>query len=65
MQFMYDIVVEMWRILLDSSPYILFGIVAAGMIKMYLHESFVARHLGRSRYASVVKASLFGVPLPL
>ena len=65
MQLIYEIVFEMWRILLDSSPYILFGIIAAGMIKMYLNESFVARHLGRNRYASVVKASLFGVPLPL
>ena len=59
------IILEMWRILLDSSPYILLGIIGAGCIKTYINQSFVSKHLGTSKYLSVIKASLFGVPLPL
>ena len=60
-----EIFLEMWRILLDSSPYIIFGIVAAGFIKIYLKKEFIVKHLQRGKYRSVVKASLLGVPLPL
>ncbi len=61
----YDILFEMWRILLDSSPYILLGIFAAGLIKIYINQEFISKHLSRGKYLSVFKASFFGVPLPL
>lgn len=60
-----DIGLEMWRILLDSSPYIILGIVVAGLIKVFLNQDFIIRHLRHGRYRSVIKASLFGIPLPL
>ncbi len=65
MSVLYDILFEMWRILLDSSPYILLGIFAAGLIKIYINQDFISKHLSRGKYRSVVKASFFGVPLPL
>jgi uncharacterized membrane protein YraQ (UPF0718 family) len=65
MNVMYDIFLEMWRILLDSSPYILLGIFAAGLIKIHINQDFILRHLSQGKYLSVVKASFFGVPLPL
>ncbi len=65
MSLIYAVGVEMWRILLDSSPYILLGIVAAGFIKIYINENFISRHLSQGKYLSVLKASFFGVPLPL
>jgi uncharacterized membrane protein YraQ (UPF0718 family) len=54
-----------WDVLLDAAPYVLFGIVVAGFLKMFLSAEYVARHLGKGRVASVVKAALFGIPLPL
>ncbi len=60
-----EIGLEMWRILLDSSPYIILGIVAAGCIKVFINQQFIGRHLREGRYRSVIKASLFGIPLPL
>lgn len=60
-----DIVREAWNILLDSSVYILFGILIAGLLKVVLNPDIILRHLGRGRYSSVIKAALFGVPLPL
>ena len=60
-----EVGLEMWRILLDSSPYIILGIVVAGCIKMFINQDFISRHLRYGRYRSVIKASLFGIPLPL
>ena len=56
---------EMWHILLDSSFYIIAGIVVAGMIKVFINPQFISQHLRHGRYRSVVKAALFGIPLPL
>ena len=56
---------EVWHILLDSAFYIILGIVAAGCIKIYINQDFIIRHLRYGRYRSVIKASLFGIPLPL
>lgn len=60
-----EIAQEAWHILLDSSVYILFGILIAGILKVFLNPGMISNHLGRGRYASVIKAALFGVPLPL
>jgi len=65
MSLLYDVGVEMWSILLDSSPYILLGILVAGFIKIYINQNFISRHLSQGKYLSVFKASFFGVPLPL
>jgi len=54
-----------WDILVESAPYVLFGFFAAGVLKAYLPEKAVARHLGSNNLAAVLKASLFGIPLPL
>ncbi len=59
------ILLECWQIFLESAPYILFGFFAAGVLKALVPEAAVARHLGRNSTASVLKASLFGIPLPL
>ena len=56
---------EALAILLDSAVYILFGIVIAGLLKTVLNPETIYTHLGRGRYSSVLKAAIFGVPLPL
>jgi len=61
----YAIMRESWEILLDSSLYILFGLVIAGMLHIVLSPSFILNHLGTGRFSSVIKAAFFGVPLPL
>lgn len=65
MSLLYDVAIEMWSILLDSSPYILLGILVAGFVKIYINQNFISRHLSQGKYLSVFKASFFGVPLPL
>ncbi len=66
---MFDIFIgiltECWQILLESAPYVLLGFFAAGLLKALVPEETIVRHLGKSSTGSVLKASLFGVPLPL
>ncbi|MDJ0855308.1 MAG: hypothetical protein QNI85_03310 [Desulfobacterales bacterium] len=56
---------ESWRVLLEASVFILIGLTAAGLIRVFLSADAVARHLGRGRFLPVIKASLLGIPLPL
>ena len=54
-----------WQLLLEASVYILFGMVVGGLLKVFLSPSFVADNLGKGRISSVIKAALFGIPIPL
>ncbi len=65
MEFIGRILMESWEILLDSSFFVLFGIVVAGCLQVILNPNFVLNHLGNGRYSSVIKAAFLGVPLPL
>lgn len=59
------IIESTWDILLDSSFYILLGILLAGLLRVLINPAMISKHLGRGRFSSVIKAALFGVPLPL
>jgi uncharacterized membrane protein YraQ (UPF0718 family) len=54
-----------WGFLLESAPYVIIGLILGGLVKMFLSTEFVARHLGQGRFWPVLKAALFGIPLPL
>ena len=59
------VLVESWRLLLESSIYILFGLGVSGLLKIFLSPNSVARHLGHGRFKSVFKAAFMGIPIPL
>lgn len=59
------ILLESWNVLCLSAPYLLFGFFVAGLLKAFIPDDFIARHLGKENRSSIVKAALFGVPLPL
>ena len=56
---------ESLHLLLESSVYILFGLIISGLVRVFLSPASVARHLGKGRFAPVFKAALLGIPLPL
>lgn len=60
-----NIVTESWRVLGQMSPYLLFGFLVAGVLSVCIPPQWVERHLGGRGLGPVLKASLFGVPLPL
>lgn len=47
------------------SYYLFIGLLFVGILHIYMSDEFVSKHLGADSIWSVVKASLFGVPLPL
>jgi uncharacterized membrane protein YraQ (UPF0718 family) len=47
------------------SPYILFGLVFAGLLHELVPETLVTKHLGKENIGSVIKSTLFGIPLPV
>ncbi len=59
------IAAESWHVLVEASPYVLFGFFVAGVLKGFVPDSYMARHLGKNSVTSVVKAAVIGVPLPL
>ncbi len=65
MNVMGEILLESWRVLSDSAPYVILGVVVAGLLKVFVYPGSVAKHLGKGRVSSVLKASLLGVPMPL
>ena len=47
------------------SPYILFGLIFAGILHEIVPQSLVTKHLGKGNILSVIKSTLFGIPLPV
>lgn len=48
-----------------TAPYLMLGMGMAGLIHIYLSVEKVEAHLGKGKKWAIIKASLFGVPLPL
>ena len=57
--------IALWHLLLEAGAYILFGILVGGLLKAFLSPAYIARHLGQGRILPVLKAALFGIPMPL
>jgi len=66
---MYEIIisilVDFWDVLSEMAPYLMFGFAVAGILSVAVSQEIVERNLGKRNMWSVIKAALFGVPLPL
>lgn len=65
MQFITSYISELWHLTLEMAPYLLFGFLFAGMLKVYFPKRLLVRYMGRSDAKAAFNASLLGVPLPL
>ena len=63
--FAKSIVIGFWATLSEMSPYLLFGFFVAGILSVLISQRLVERHLGGRGIWPLLKASIFGVPLPL
>ena len=55
----------LWQLSGAMAPYILFGLLFACILHELVPESIVTKHLGNDSVGSVLKATLFGIPLPV
>jgi uncharacterized membrane protein YraQ (UPF0718 family) len=53
------------ELFLDSAPWLLLGLVLAGILNSFVPMSWMQKQLGGNNTKSIVKAALFGAPLPL
>ena len=60
-----NILLEIWTLLCEMSPYLLLGFLLAGLMHEFIPNRIYTKYLGERSLKSVVLAALFGVPLPL
>lgn len=60
-----EILYSIWAILCEMAPYILLGFLIAGILQVWVDRQTMAKHLSGRGWKPVVKAALFGIPLPL
>jgi hypothetical protein len=59
------IITDFWSTIAEMSPYLLFGFFVAGLLSVLVSQQLVEKHLGGRGLLPLLKASIFGVPLPL
>ncbi len=62
---MTKVMSQAWSVLTEMAPYLLLGFLIAGLLSVFVSQETVEKQLGKKGIASVLKASLFGIPLPL
>jgi len=56
---------ELWYLLLEMAPWLLLGLIFAGILKVYFPQKHINKYLGNSDFKSSLNASLLGIPMPL
>ncbi|HUX01170.1 MAG TPA: SO_0444 family Cu/Zn efflux transporter [Phycisphaerae bacterium] len=65
MDFLADVALAAWNMLYDAGLYVVIGLLAAGLVHIFVSRAFLTRHLGGKGFWPVAKAALVGAPLPL
>lgn len=60
-----ELAANIWTVYLETAFWLLLGLLAAGLIKSFISESSMKRWVGGRGLPSVLRAALFGAPLPL
>jgi len=60
-----NIINESANLWIAMAPYLLLGMFFAGILHTFLGQDFIVRHLGGGALSSILKATLFGIPLPI
>jgi len=50
---------------LDAAPWLVLGLIMAGLLKAWLPADLLQQKLGEGRFLPILKATLIGAPLPL
>jgi hypothetical protein len=65
MSFIASIVEHALALWLEIAPYLLLGILVAGILHIFLSRGFISKQLGKRGLASILKAVFLGIPLPV
>ena len=56
---------EIWKLFMEMAPYLVFGFGIAGLLHVLIPNEKIYHHFSENSFRAVVKATLFGIPLPL
>ncbi len=59
------LIINIWQIFVDTAFWLLIGLLAAGAIKTLIPENAMQRWVGGRGIGAIIRAALFGAPLPL
>jgi len=60
-----DFLKATWVLSAEMAPYLLLGFIIGGMLYAFLPSGLIAKYMGGESIASITRASLVGIPLPL
>lgn len=65
MEYIQKYIDELWFLLLEMAPWLLLGLIFAGLLKVYFPQKHIDKYLGKSNFKSALNGSLLGIPMPL
>ena len=65
LEYIQEFLAELWFLMLEMSPWLLLGLIFAGLLKVYFPQKHIDNYLGKSNFRSAFNASLIGIPMPL
>ncbi len=60
-----NVLAHSWLVLVEAAPWLILGFAAAGLVQAFVSTEAVGAHLGGKGFGPVVRAALWGIPLPL
>ncbi|MCG7537307.1 SO_0444 family Cu/Zn efflux transporter [Pseudoalteromonas sp. OOF1S-7] len=54
-----------WQLFLVSAPWLMLGLLLAGLLNVFIPKDFLKKHLGKEGLWTTIKAALIGAPMPL
>lgn len=61
----YNVIKESIAMLLEMSPYMILGLIFVALLNYFVNKDLITKHIGDNSFLSILKAAIFGVPLPL
>ncbi|MEJ6475152.1 SO_0444 family Cu/Zn efflux transporter [Pseudoalteromonas piscicida] len=62
---MNELILNFWQLFLVSAPWLLLGLVLAGLLNVFIPKDLLQKHLGKEGFWTTIKAALIGAPMPL
>ena len=62
---MTNYLMSFYDLSLDAAPYLVLGLMLAGLMRAWIPDAMLNRQLGKPGVSSIFKASIIGAPLPL
>lgn len=65
LEFIEKYIAELWFLVQEMAPWLLLGLIFAGLLKVYFPQRHIDKYLGKNNFRSALNAALLGIPMPL